>query len=71
MTNITIEDIQAAAARINVHRTPVITCSTLDTVVSEATDNSVQLLFKCEALQKTGCKNAPIAPMCEATHLEL
>ncbi|KAI7881386.1 tryptophan synthase beta subunit-like PLP-dependent enzyme, partial [Lichtheimia hyalospora FSU 10163] len=54
MTNISIEDIQAAAARIKVHRTPVITCSTLDKMVSEATDNSVQLLFKCEALQKTG-----------------
>ncbi|KAF7731533.1 hypothetical protein EC973_009297 [Apophysomyces ossiformis] len=50
---VTIEDIQAAAARIQVHRTPVLKCSTLDSLVSEKI-GSVELFFKCELLQKTG-----------------
>ena len=43
-------DIQAAAARIagKVHRTPVLTCATIDRMAG------AQLFFKCENLQKVG-----------------
>ncbi len=43
-------DIQAAAARIagKVHRTPVLTCATIDGMAG------AQLFFKCENLQKVG-----------------
>jgi threonine dehydratase len=43
-------DIQAAAARIagKVHRTPVLTCATIDVMAG------AQLFFKCENLQKVG-----------------
>ncbi|KAI9311578.1 tryptophan synthase beta subunit-like PLP-dependent enzyme [Dichotomocladium elegans] len=51
---ITIEDIQAAAARIDVHRTPVFTCETLDSLASTNSGSPVKLFLKCEALQKTG-----------------
>jgi threonine dehydratase len=50
----TIEKILQAAERINVHRTPVLTSSTLDSMAS--TESPVELFFKCELLQKTGCK---------------
>ena len=52
MTNyaITLEDIRAAASRIAglVHRTPVITCATLDALAGKA------LFLKCENFQKVG-----------------
>ena len=43
-------DIQAAAERIagKVHRTPVLTCATLDAMTG------ARLFFKCENLQKVG-----------------
>jgi len=46
----TIQDIRAAAERIRpyVHRTPVLTCSTLDRLCD------AELFFKCENLQKAG-----------------
>ncbi len=46
----TLEDIRAAAQRIRpyVHRTPVLTCATLDRMCD------ARLFFKCENLQKTG-----------------
>jgi threonine dehydratase/serine racemase len=53
---ITIEDIQAAAARINVHRTPVLTSSTLNKIASTNSNWPLELYLKCEPLQKTGCK---------------
>lgn len=47
---VTLEDVKAAAARLEgrIHRTPVMTCSTMDRLAGRA------LLFKCELLQKTG-----------------
>src|SRR5690348_6689304 len=44
------DSVQAAARRIAsvVHRTPVVTCSTLDRMAGR------RLFFKCEHLQKTG-----------------
>lgn len=49
-------DILAAAARIHgiVHRTPVLTSSSLDAELSSTKAGPVQLLFKCENFQKTG-----------------
>lgn len=46
----TLEDIRAAAQRVRpyVHRTPVLTCATLDRMCD------ARLFFKCENLQKTG-----------------
>jgi len=46
----TLADIQAAAVRIapHVHRTPIMTCSTIDGMVGAS------LHFKCENLQKVG-----------------
>lgn len=55
MTQITIDNILQAAERINVHRTPVLTCTTLDNLASKP-DAPVELFFKCELFQKTGCK---------------
>ncbi len=45
-----LDDIRAAAARIrgHVHRTPVLTCATLDALCG------ARLYFKCENLQKVG-----------------
>jgi threonine dehydratase len=45
-----LDDIRAAAARIrgHVHRTPVVTCATLDALCG------ARLFFKCENLQKVG-----------------
>ncbi|KAG2219459.1 hypothetical protein INT45_008107 [Circinella minor] len=51
---ITIEDIQAAAARINVHRTPILTSTSINTLASENAGVPLELFFKCEPLQKTG-----------------
>lgn len=47
---VNLADIQTAAQRIRpfVHRTPVLTCATLDRLAGR------QLYFKCENLQKTG-----------------
>lgn len=44
------DDVQAAHARIEpwIHRTPVVTCETLDRI------SGANLLFKCENLQKAG-----------------
>ena len=46
----TLDDIRAAAKRLRgvVHRTPVLTCATLDALAGRA------IHFKCENLQKTG-----------------
>jgi threonine dehydratase len=46
----TLADVQAAAARIKpyAHRTPVLTCSSLNQIVK------AQLFFKCENFQKAG-----------------
>ncbi len=46
----TFDDIQQAAARIkaHVHRTPILTCESLDRMAD------AQLVFKCENLQKIG-----------------
>jgi len=46
----TLDDVQAAARRIapHAHRTPVMTCRTLDEMAGR------QLFFKCEQLQKVG-----------------
>lgn len=55
MSTITVDDVIAAAARIKdkVHRTPVLSCTTLDEFAS--TDRQPRrILFKCENLQKTG-----------------
>ncbi|KAI9492912.1 tryptophan synthase beta subunit-like PLP-dependent enzyme [Zychaea mexicana] len=51
---ITIEDVQAAAARINVHRTPVLTSTAISSIASENAGVPLELFFKCELLQKTG-----------------
>jgi threonine dehydratase len=47
---VTIDDIRAAAERIRpyAHRTPVLTCASLDTMTG------ARLFFKCENLQKAG-----------------
>jgi threonine dehydratase len=49
-TTLTLADIQIAAERIRpfVHRTPVMTCSTIDRLAGRP------IVFKCEHLQKTG-----------------
>ena len=50
MTEPTIQDIYAAAERIRpyAHRTPILTCASLDQQVS------AQVFLKCENLQKVG-----------------
>ncbi|KAK4516410.1 uncharacterized protein ATC70_011382 [Mucor velutinosus] len=53
MSSITIDNIIQASERIQVHRTPVQTCTALDDLASEP-DAPVELFFKCELLQKTG-----------------
>jgi hypothetical protein len=55
MTMLNISDIQAAAARIQVHITPVLTSTILDEV-AEDQGHTRHLLFKCELLQKSGCE---------------
>jgi hypothetical protein len=54
VADITIDHILQAAERINVHRTPVLTCTTIDQLASKE-DAPVELFFKCELFQKTGC----------------
>jgi threonine dehydratase len=50
MQPLTIDDVRAAAIRIApyAHRTPVLTCATIDALAGR------QLFFKCEHLQKVG-----------------
>lgn len=55
MSHITIDHIVQAAERITVHRTPVHTNTTLNNIASQQ-DAPVELFFKCELFQKTGCK---------------
>ncbi|KAG2174631.1 hypothetical protein INT44_006895 [Umbelopsis vinacea] len=53
MSSLNISDIQAAAARIQVHTTPVLT-STILNEIAEYQGRARHLLFKCELLQKSG-----------------
>ncbi|GAB5585335.1 hypothetical protein Unana1_00235 [Umbelopsis nana] len=53
MTGLTFDDIQAAAARIQVHTTPVVTSTILDDLTGSQ-GHPRHLLFKCELLQKSG-----------------
>jgi hypothetical protein len=55
MNTLNISDIQAAAARIQVHTTPVLTSTILDAIAQDQ-GHSRHLLFKCELLQKSGCE---------------
>lgn len=55
MSQVTIDHILQAAERIEVHRTPVLTNSTIDKLASQE-NAPVELFFKCELFQKTGCK---------------
>jgi hypothetical protein len=55
MTGLTFDDIQAAAARIQVHTTPVVTSTILDDLTGSQ-GHPRHLLFKCELLQKSGCE---------------
>lgn len=55
MSQVTIDHILQAAERIQVHRTPVLTNSTIDNLASQE-NAPVELFFKCELFQKTGCK---------------
>lgn len=52
----TFANVKEAATRIHdiAHRTPVLTCSTLDDMVSSDTETNAKLFFKVEAMQKTG-----------------
>ncbi|KAI9281084.1 tryptophan synthase beta subunit-like PLP-dependent enzyme [Sporodiniella umbellata] len=52
MTEVTLEDIIQASERINVHRTPVMTCEAISSLASKK--SPVELFFKCELFQKTG-----------------
>ncbi|KAF7730701.1 hypothetical protein EC973_001650 [Apophysomyces ossiformis] len=53
MVTVEIKDIQAAAERIKAYRTPIATCSSLNSLVSGKV-GPVELFFKCELFQKTG-----------------
>ena len=53
--NITIDHILQAAERIKVHRTPVQSSAAISALAS-VDDHPVEVFFKCELLQKTGCK---------------
>ncbi|KAI8054163.1 tryptophan synthase beta subunit-like PLP-dependent enzyme [Gilbertella persicaria] len=53
MAQITLENIIQAAERIHVHRTPVLTCESMNEFASTK-DVPVELYFKCELFQKTG-----------------
>lgn len=55
MAGLSIDDIQAAAARIQVHTTPVVTSTILDALAGSE-QHPRHLLFKCELLQKSGCE---------------
>lgn len=52
---IAFNNILQAADSIKVHRTPVHTNATLNELASKP-DAQVELFFKCEMFQKTGCK---------------
>lgn len=54
MVEITLNDVLQAAERIQVHRTPVMTSDSINEFASK--NRPVELFFKCELLQKTGCK---------------
>jgi hypothetical protein len=54
MTQVTLDHILQAAERIQVHRTPVMSSQTINEYASK--ESPVELFFKCELLQKTGCK---------------
>lgn len=53
---ISAADVNAAHARIapHVHRTPVLSCASLDAMASSATALPISLHFKCELFQRTG-----------------
>ena len=54
---ITFEDVQKAQNRISkyIHQTPVMTCSSIDSIINNNLPNKkFQLFYKCENLQKTG-----------------
>ncbi|TMW55141.1 hypothetical protein Poli38472_013903 [Pythium oligandrum] len=53
---ISLESIQAAAERIRglAHRTPVLTCQTLDDMATQARGMEARMFFKCENMQKIG-----------------
>ncbi|KAL9540038.1 hypothetical protein MBANPS3_009914 [Mucor bainieri] len=51
--NITIDHILQAAERINVHRTPALSSTAMNTLASTE-DHPIEIFFKCELLQKTG-----------------
>ncbi|KAG2172853.1 hypothetical protein INT43_000203 [Umbelopsis isabellina] len=53
MTGLSFSDIEAAAARIQVHKTNVVSSSILDQIAGSE-HYAKHLLFKCELLQKTG-----------------
>ncbi|KAL9551399.1 hypothetical protein MBANPS3_004274 [Mucor bainieri] len=53
MSPVTIDNVVQASERIQVHRTPVQTCTALSDLASEP-NAPVELFFKCELLQKTG-----------------
>jgi threonine dehydratase len=61
--SVTLKEISEAYQRIRpfVHKTPVLTSSTLDNFASikgGRKENGVELFFKCENLQKTGAFKA-------------
>jgi threonine dehydratase/serine racemase len=55
MAQITIDNICQAAERIEVHRTQALTNTFLSSLASQD-DFPIELFFKCELFQKTGCK---------------
>lgn len=54
VADINIDHIIQAAERISVHRTPVLTCTAINELASKE-NAPVELFFKCELFQKTGC----------------
>ncbi|KAK9759615.1 hypothetical protein K7432_017205 [Basidiobolus ranarum] len=54
--SVTFEDVQRASERIAplIHKTPVMTCSTLDGFSQTEASPDIRLFFKCEMFQKTG-----------------
>jgi threonine dehydratase len=61
----TIDEIRRAAEIIKdyVHKTPVITSSTLDSFATDTLGRDTKLVFKCENFQKVGGQYPPITPM--------
>jgi threonine dehydratase len=62
VADINIDHIIQAAERINVQRTPVLTCTSIDQLASKE-GAPVELFFKCELFQKTGCNYHLISSM--------